>query len=182
MSGKMNERKWKTLSSRIVYRNPFFRIREDDVVRPNGIRAPYFVLERESFSIIIPLTKRGETYLVGQYRYPVKKYSWEFPMGLVEGKSPLETAKIELREETGLRAGKFCQIGSFYVANGHSNQRAYVFVAQDLTEGEPEPEENEFLEIKKISLKEMGEMIKKGEILDGPTIVAYHFLEGYLNI
>lgn len=175
----MNGKDWKTLSSKIVYGNSFLRIREDDVVRPNGVRAPYYVLERQPFSIIIPLTKKDETYLVCQYRYPVKRYSWEFPMGNADGRSALETAKAELKEETGLKAKKYHQIGSFFVANGHSNQRAHVFIAQQLVEGKAEPEQNEFLEVKKMPIKKVGEMISKAEILDAPTIVAYHLLENF---
>lgn len=178
----MNGENRQTLSSKIVYSNPFMRIREDDVIRPNGVRAPYFVLERGQFSIIIPLTKKNEIYLVGQYRYAVDFYSWEFPMGFVEGLKPLAIARQELKEETGLIAKKWDLLGKFHVAPGHSSQKAYVFVAQDLVEGEKEPEENEFLEVKKVSLNQVGEMIKKGKILDGPTIVAYHFLLGEVFI
>lgn len=173
MSGK----KWRMLSSKTVYKNPFMKIRKDKVVRPNGVAAPYYVLDRpSSFSIIIPLDKNLKTYLVGQYRYPTNFYSWEFPMGGVSGLSPLKMAKRELKEETGLLAKKWQKIGQFQVAPGHCSQEAFVFVACELKQGEPEPEENEFLEVKKMSIKRVGEMIAEGKILDGPTIVAYHLL------
>lgn len=169
---------WQTLGKKLVYKNPFMRMVEYDVVRPNGTRAPYYVLDRGApFAIIIPLSKTGKTYLVGQYRYASNFYSWEFPMGAVAGLTPLKMAKQELREETGLTAKKWQKIGQFYVANGHTNQEAFVFVACDLKQGEPEPEENEFLEIKKMPLERVGEWIRKGKIRDGPTITAYHFLE-----
>ena len=179
MSGKQ----WETLSSKIAYKNPFMKIREDSVVRPNGKVAPFYVLDRFGpFSIIIPLENNLTTYLVGQYRYSTQYYSWEFPMGGVIGLSPLAIAKQELKEETGFSAKKWQQLGKFQVSPGHSSQLGFVFLAQDLKEGDPEPEENEFLEIKKMPIQKVDEMIKKQEILDGPTIIAYHFLEQHLQI
>lgn len=173
----MSGRKWQRLSSKIVHQNPYMRLREDDVVRPNGVRAPYWVLEKGPFSIIIPLTEKDETYLVGQYRYAVSVYSWEFPMGFVKGREPLAMAKQELKEETGLTAKKWDLVGKFHVSPGYSGESAYVFLAKDLNQGEREPEENEILEVKKLSLSVVGAMIKKAEILDGPTIVAYHMFQ-----
>jgi len=179
----MNGKKWKTLSSKIVYKNPFMKIREDEVIKPNGKASPFYVLDRFSpFSIIIPLEDDLKTYLVGQYRYSTKYYSWEFPMGGVINLSPLAIAKQELKEETGFSAKRWERLGKFQVSPGHASQEGFVFLAQDLKEGEPEPEENEFLEVKKMSIKKVGEMIKKGEILDGPTIIAYHLLEQHLEL
>ncbi|MCR4263946.1 MAG: NUDIX hydrolase [Candidatus Roizmanbacteria bacterium] len=174
----MDTKNWKIITSTIDYENPFFKIFKKSLIRPDGTESTYYVLERETsfFSIVIPLTDTHETYLIGQYRVPTGKYSWELPMGGVVGKEPLETAQQELIEETGLRAKHWEDLGWFYVANGHTNQRGYVFLAQELSQGEARPEAGEFLEVKKVPIKQVGLMIKNGEIKDGPTISAYQLL------
>ena len=178
-------KKWQTVNKVKEYSNPYMEIFKHKVVRSNGNKKPYYVLERniagDWFTIIIPLIANKETFLVGQYRYPVKEYSWEFPMGHASGKNYLETAKIELKEETGITAKKWQKIGFFHTAPGHSSEKAAVFVAFDLVFGKSSPTETEDLEIKKVSINKVGQMIKKGEILDGPTIVAYHYLQSYLK-
>lgn len=173
--------KWKTLGSKLIYTNPYYTLIEEDVVRPNGNRAPYYILERPHFSIIIPITAENDTYLVGQYRYAVSEYSWEFPMGAVSNKSSLEIAKIELSEETGLLANDWKRIGKLNIAPGYSRQKAYVYLAKQLTQRKSHPEQNEFLKVKKISLSKVRDLIANGKILDGPTICAYYFLEIYLK-
>ncbi|KKR72179.1 MAG: NUDIX hydrolase [Microgenomates group bacterium GW2011_GWC1_41_8] len=174
----MDTKKWEVVKSELEYKNPYFKIYKKSVVRPDESQSEYYVLERETsfFSIIIPLTDTQETYLIGQYRVPTGQFSWEFPMGGVIGKEPLEAAQQELIEETGLRAKQWENLGWFYVANGHTNQKGYVFLVQELTQGEAEPEAGEFLEVKKVPIKQIGLMIKNDEIKDGPTISAYQFL------
>ena len=172
----MDSTNWKITHSKDVYQNPHFKIVQQVVVRPDGTDAAYYTLVRRSdFSIIIPLTEQGETYLVGQYRIATQSFSWEFPMGGVDDKEPLDIAKQELIEETGLTAKIWKELGWFYVANGHTNQKGYVYLAQKLTKGEAQPEAGEFLEIKKVPIKQIGLMIHQGEITDGPTICAYHY-------
>jgi 8-oxo-dGTP pyrophosphatase MutT (NUDIX family) len=167
---------WKLINRKLVHANPYFQVYEQDMLRPNGTETNYYVVDRYSpFSIIIPLTLSNETYLVNQYRIPTGKTSWEFPMGGVIGKKPLEIAKQELKEELGMTAKKWEKIGWFYVAHGFTSQKGYVFIARDLAHGEPEPEAGEFLEIKKFPIKQIGTMIQSGMIKDAPTITAYHF-------
>lgn len=165
---------WKTLSSKVIHENPFMKVLEYDVVRPDGSRAPYYVLDRKSpFSIIIPLEEDGSTYLVGQFRFASGYFSWEFPMGSVIGKTPLEMAKQELMEETGMTARTWKEVGSFYVGHGHTNQAAYIYTAKGLTQGKKQPEASEFLTTKKVPIDEVGRLIAERKILDGPTIAAY---------
>lgn len=178
-------RPWVTLNKKLAYQNPFMSIWKHQVRRDNGVGGNYYVLERSVagryFSIIIPLTDKFETILVGQYRYPVGCYSWEFPMGHAEGRNFLETAKIELKEETGIEAGFWQKIGRFFVAPGYSSEKAEVFVAKDLSFGEPKPTETEILQIRKSSVEQVKKMIENGEIFDGPTIAAYCLLTFYLK-
>lgn len=185
----MRKEKWnmkqgyRIINSRVDYKNPYFRIRRERVVLPDGRKKDYFILDKGGiFSIIIPITEEGKTYLVGQYRPAPGVYSWEFPMGYAEGEDALGMGKTELKEETGLTAGRWEEIGRFNLAPGHTGQVGHVFVAEDLTKGEPEFEENEFIDVRPdLEIEEVGKMIRGGEIIDGPTIVAYHFLSEHMD-
>ncbi len=171
------------LSSKVEYKNPYFKVVNYRVKRPSGIIKPFWTVSKYGdFSIIIPIFPNNETVLVGQYRLAVGHYSWEFPMGQVRGRAPLGTAKQELIEETGIRARDWKKISSYDLANGHHEQKVHVFVASNLTQGESQPEEGEILKTKKLKITEVGNMIKTSKIKDGPTIVAYHYLEEYLNM
>ena len=165
----------------MIHENPYMRIVEYDVVRPNGTRLPYYVLDREDYAVIIPLDTEENTFLIGQYRYAVSDFSWEFPAGYAKSKTMEGMAKMELQQEAGITAGKLTKLGVLFAAPGHSRVRAHIFLAQDLRYGEPEPDPNEFIESKKVSMDDVGEMIKAGTILDAPTICAYHLLEVYLE-
>lgn len=171
---------WRKISSKVLFKNQYLEIREDEILRPDGKKTTYYYRSREPFSIVIPL-KDDIVSLVCQFRYTVNSLSWEFPMGYVEGKNPYDSAVTELKEETGMTADRLTEIGKFWEGVGGSNQLAYVYLAEGLHEGEPTPEDGEFLAVKEFTISEVGAMIEKGEILDGPTIVAYHYLEEYLK-
>lgn len=171
---------WKTISKKIILKNKYLEVWEDDVLLPDGVHATYYVQRREPFSVVIPL-ENGMITMVKQYRYAVSSLSLEFCMGFAEGKNPLETAKTELHEETGINADKLIQIGRFWYGPGRTSQEVYVYVAEGLEFGKQELEEGEFIDIEKYAILEVGEMIERGEILDGPTITAYHYLENYLK-
>lgn len=169
---------YQVVSSKVDYENPFMIVHRQEVIRPDGKTKPYWVLDRGGdFSIIIPLFPDNTTMLVGQYRVPTGKYLWEFSMGMVKNATPLGTAKQELREETGLRAKNWTKVGVFYLAPGFSGQRSHVYVAQEITEGKSEPEEDEYISTKRLPLMKVKEMIKNGDIADGPTIIAFHLFE-----
>jgi 8-oxo-dGTP pyrophosphatase MutT (NUDIX family) len=172
---------WKTLSKKPLVQNKYVNLWEEEVERPDGKTSLYYVNHREPFSIIIPYTD-GQVYLVKQYRYTVSSLSLEFPMGFVAGKPPRETAITELKEETGITAGKLTELGKFWYGAGRTDQLAYVYVAEDLTFGEQQLEDGEFIECITMPIDTVANMIKNGEILDGPSIVAYHYLENYLTL
>lgn len=169
------------LSSTLDYQNPYMRIYKREFELPDGKKNTYWTAERGSFSIIIPLFEDQTTILVGQYRLPVDCFSWEFPMGFVKGETFLNMAKQELVEEAGYTANKWDELGNFYLANGWYENSAIVFVAKDLSFSGKQPEETEFLKTKRCTLEEVANMIADGIIKDGPTIVAYHYLERYLQ-
>jgi len=164
---------WKTKSSKSVYKNKWMEVTEDVVESEFGKEITYGVVRKKPFALIIPWDGKYLT-LVKQFRYPVDFYSLEFPAGHFEHNSIEETAKEELEEETGLRAKKIEEIGSFFLGPGHHTQVCNVFLATELTEGSQNLEDQEEgMEVKKVTVKEFNQMIEKGEIKDGPSIAAF---------
>lgn len=177
---------WETVEQKIVYQSPFFTLREDRVVRPDGKPGIYNVFVKGRSNQVVAVTRDGEIYLVGQWRYPTGRYSWELPGGLTDNDETLvETGIRELKEETGLVSERWTNLGRFDILNGHSDGIVDVLVAEDVSQ----TNENEALDdgidnMKKVSLKEACAMIQRGEISNPPAISAIFFYliyAGYLN-
>ena len=169
----------KQLSTKIVYENKFMKVHEDQVEFPTGQTGLYAVIDKLDYSLIIPY-ENGHFYLVKQYRYPLKKESWEFPAGRTEGKDlPAEqVAKNELHEETGLLAGTMKKVGFLYAGPGGMHFGAHIFLATDLRQDKQSLDESESgLSVHKISLEKFEEMIRTGEIAESPTVSAYGLLK-----
>jgi 8-oxo-dGTP pyrophosphatase MutT (NUDIX family) len=165
---------WKTLSSRVVYDNPWIRVREDQVIRPDGQPGIYGVVHYKNIAVgVVPVDQDGSIHLVGQYRYALNRYSWEIPEGgCPEGTSPFETAKRELAEETGFTAQNWELLGEADLSNSVSDETAVYFVATGLLPGEAAPEGTELLQRKRVSLEEALEMIADRSITDALSIIA----------
>lgn len=165
---------WKTLSSELVYESPWIAVHKHQTINPAGKPAVYSVVNFKNKAIgIVPLSKDGFTWLVGQWRYPLNQYSWEIPEGGGPlGEDPLQTAIRELKEETGIVAQKFEEIMQLHLSNSATDEHAFVFVATDLSFEESEPEETEDLKVKKVHITEAFEMIMNGEITDGISVAA----------
>lgn len=120
---------------------------------------------------IVPIDAEGNTWLVGQYRYPLKEYSWEIPMGggPVE-LDIIESAQRELREETGLSAARWTRIARLHTSNSVTDEEGFVYLAEDLTMGTVEPEETEDLRLWKLPLAEAVEMVMNDRITDGVSV------------
>lgn len=168
------ENPWKTVSSKVVYQNPWITVREDQVIRPDGQPGIYGVVETRIAAGVIALDANNDIYLVGQYRYPLEEYSWEIIEGGSDpGETAIEAAKRELREETGLSAAHWEQLGGeIHISNCHSSERGYAFLATGLELGTASPEGTEVLSIRKLSLNEVFSMVDSGEIKDGLSIIA----------
>jgi 8-oxo-dGTP pyrophosphatase MutT (NUDIX family) len=168
-----------TLSTRIAYENPWTRLREDRIRRPDGSDGIYGVVERSDFVVVVP-AQDGRVTLVEQYRYPVQARMWEFPMGMWEktpGTDPAVLAAAELREETGLTAARMVYAGQIFQGPGYCNQRGHIFRATGLTRGETQREVTEQDMIaREFSLADLEAMIRDGVLLDGMSIAAFGLL------
>jgi ADP-ribose pyrophosphatase len=169
----------KTISSREVYRNPWTRVREDVIERANGRRGIYGVVDKDPACIVIPLEVGAEgefVYLIEQFRYTVGARHWEFPQGGWELAEvvPEELARGELREETGLTSDRMTLLSTLQIAYGVMNQRQYVFLAEGLTMGKPDPDAEESdLVVKRVSVGEFEGMILDGTIVDNCSVAAW---------
>lgn len=173
---------WQTLRSREIYENPWIRVREDQVINPSGGRGIYGVVSFKNKALgIIPVDAHGNTYLVGQYRYALEAYSWEIPMGGGALDLPvLESAKRELREETGLSAARWTQILHLHTSNSVTDEEGFVFLAQDLTEGDTDFEETEDLRIWQLPLEEAIAMTRRAEITDAISVAGLLAVSAFL--
>ena len=168
-----------TLSSTEIYRNPWMRLREDRIERPDGSPGLYTVVDQPDFALVIPAEDDG-FHLVEQYRYPVRTRSWEFPAGsFTDGRTgnPEETAAAELAEETGLVAARLDRLGRLHCANNLISNDCHVFLATGLTAGEPDREEAEQdMRQRWFPRAEFERMLRTGTITDAPTVAAYQLL------
>ncbi len=164
---------WQTLSTELIYENPWIRVREDQVIRPDGLPGIYGVIETRVATGVIPITPEREVYLVGQWRYPFHAYSWEIVEGGTDpGEDPDDCIKRELIEEAGLIANSWQRLGGdLHLSNSFSNEVGKLYLAQDLTQGEAQPEGTEDLQIKKLPLAEACAMADRGEITDAMSVI-----------
>ena len=165
---------WKQLSTRLVYENPWIRVREDQVISPTGSSGIYGVVECRIATGIVALTEDQQVYMVGQYRYPTDTYSWEIPEGGGnEGETPLAAAQRELREEAGLVATDWQPLGGeIHLSNCFTSERGYLFLARGLSQGACQPDETEALQVKTVPFRDCLRMVESGEIVDSLTIIA----------
>ena len=165
------------VSSRVVYRNPWMTVREDEVERDNGQRGIYGVVEKHDSAVILPID--GDSiYLVEQFRYPIGRRSLELPQGSLEagGLEPEAIAREELRQETGIVAAKFELLGAFNIAVGYCNQRDYAFLATGLTLGPRSPDcEEHDLVLHRVSIGDFQQKIRSNIIDDAQTLAAWAF-------
>ncbi|MET0402592.1 MAG: NUDIX hydrolase [Cystobacter sp.] len=168
-----------TLSSREVYRNRWMTVREDILRRPDGSEGLYGLVDKLDFSLIIPW-EDGDFHLVEQYRYPLQERSLEFPQGAWETQAdakPEAVAAGELKEETGLTAGRMSYLGHAWTSAGYSNQGMHVFLAEDLTPGPTQlsPEEGDLV-CTRVSVARFEALVREGRIKDAGTLAAYTLL------
>jgi 8-oxo-dGTP pyrophosphatase MutT (NUDIX family) len=164
-----------TLSSREVYRNHWMRLREDEILRSNGEKGIYGVVEKYDAAIILPI-ENGRVWLVEQFRYTIQERALELPQGGWEMKidSPEELARGELKEELGLEAAHMTHLGTLWIAYGFLRQKMHVFLATDLSPVQKEPDAEEHdLTARSIPIADFERMMLDGAIRDGCTLSAW---------
>ncbi|PWU00363.1 MAG: DNA mismatch repair protein MutT [Bacteroidetes bacterium] len=168
------ENPWTILGSKKVYDNNWIEVTEFSVINPSGHPGVYGKVHYKNQAIgVVPLDDEFNIFLVGQYRFPLDQYSWEIPEGgKPDNEDPLECAKRELLEETGLKAKQWKVLIEMDLSNSVSDESAIIFLARDLAQHEAAPEETEELKVKKINFEHAYEMVQRGEIRDAMSVAA----------
>lgn len=163
---------WQILDSEVKYENNWIQVVHQNVINPSGGNGVYGTVNFKNIAVgVVPVDNEGNTWLVGQYRFPLNEYSWEIPEGgCPHGEETLDCAKRELREETGLIAQKWQLISKLHTSNSVCNEVAFIFLAEELTQAESQPEETEQLQVQKIPLKDALEMVLTDKITDSMSV------------
>jgi 8-oxo-dGTP pyrophosphatase MutT (NUDIX family) len=170
----MDNNPWRTLETKVLYENPWFRLREDEVIRPDGKTGIYSFIEVLPSVAIVAVNSEAEVILAGQWRYPTNIFSWEIPMGgLAHAQEGfLAAAKRELLEETGLIAENWQQIGEVHNSNSMTTDVINLFVASALTTQYCKPDDTERIKTKWVKFASAVEMALDGSITDASTVAA----------
>jgi ADP-ribose pyrophosphatase len=164
----------KIVSSKEVYSCRLFRVTEDEATDRTGWKMNRSVVRHAGSAVMMAVDEKNRILLVRQYRLPAGQLMWELPAGKVdEGETVAQAAKRELIEETGLRAKKWKKLTTFYPSPGYVEEKMTIFLATELTQGEPRPMEDERIETRWFTKKELKEWIGKNKIVDGKTMVGY---------
>jgi 8-oxo-dGTP pyrophosphatase MutT (NUDIX family) len=165
---------WTIIDEKTIYDNKWIGVTEYEVLNPSGGKGIYGTVRFKNIAIgILPLDEEGYTWLVGQWRFPLEMYSWEIPEGGGDPMlPPIESARRELKEETGLVATEWTLIQEMHLSNSVTDERALIFMARGLRQEEAMPEETEQLIVRRVSFDEAFEMVERGEITDSMSVAA----------
>lgn len=163
---------WKILSEKNVYENKWIGLTEYQVINPGGGEGIYGKVSFKNIAVgVLPLDEDFNTYLVGQFRFPLDEYSWEIPEGGGEPhEDPLESARRELMEETGLAASRWDLILKMHLSNSVSDEKALLYLARGLEQHTAMPEETEKLAVRKLPFEEAYRMVEEGQITDSMSV------------
>lgn len=168
----MSKSPWKILKSESRYKTPWIEVVHHDVITPGGSEGIYGCVVFQNLAVgVIVLDDNYNTWLVGQFRFPLQKYTWELPEGgCPHDEEPLIAAKRELKEEVGITAKNWTLVQEMDLSNSATDEISYTYVAKDIEIGEPCPDENEDITIKKLPFKEVYKMVLNGDIRDAISV------------
>lgn len=169
------------LSSEEIYKGPVFGVRRDKVLEPNGVRATREVITHPGSVVVLPVLPDGRIVLIRQYRHATRSYLWELVAGRIDsGEGVRQAAARELIEETGYRARRFRVFLDVFPTPGFLEERMYILLAEGLTAGKAQPEEDEKIAVKAFTPPRLDNMIRKGELRDAKSIAGLLYYFRYL--
>ncbi len=181
-SGTPGAKKARILSSATIYAGPVFGIRRDDVIEPSGVRATREVVTHPGSVVVLPVLPDGRILLIRQYRYATRQYLWELVAGRMDpGETPKVAAARELIEETGYRAKRMRLFLDVFPTPGFLEERMFILLAEGLTAGKAEPEEDEKIISHAYNRRQLEEMIQSGRLRDAKTIAGILFYFRFLS-
>jgi ADP-ribose pyrophosphatase len=164
----------KLTSSKELLKTSIFTVTEDEATEPGGFHIKRAIVQHQGSAVMMAVDDRKRILLVRQYRLPARQYLWELPAGRMDpGETPLQAAKRELIEETGIKAKKWTKLVSYYPSPGFLAEKMHLFVATELTAGEAKPMEDERIETRWLPSREIEAQIRSGKIIDGKTITGF---------
>jgi ADP-ribose pyrophosphatase len=167
----------------VQFRTNLFTVEKVDLVFPDGRKRSYDLVDIQNAVTILPIDDQGDIYLVKQYRIGAEKLLLELPAGKVEaGEDPLETARREVREETGMAAREMIPLGNFYMTPGYANEYMFTFLARGLEHDPLTPDADEFLNLVRLPIKEVFRMVENKEIEDSKTLAVLMLAQRYLRV
>ena len=170
------------LSSEMIYQGRVFGLRRDEVLEPSGLRTKREVITHPGSVVVLPVLPDGRIVMIRQYRHATRQYLWELVAGRKEPEeTPKQGAARELLEETGYRAKRFKVFMDFFPTPGFLEERMYLLLAEGLTAGEAQPEEDEKIEVRPFRLTELKQMIKSGRLRDAKSIAGILFYLTFLR-
>jgi len=170
------------LSSEMIYQGRVFGLRRDEVLEPSGLRTKREVITHPGSVVVLPVLPDGRIVMIRQYRHATRQYLWELVAGRKEPEeTPKQGAARELLEETGYRAKRLKVFMDFFPTPGFLEERMYLLLAEGLTAGEAQPEEDEKIEVRPFRLKELKQMIKSGRLRDAKSIAGILFYLTFLR-
>jgi ADP-ribose pyrophosphatase len=179
---KAGEGTAKILSSEMIYQGRVFGLRRDEVLEPSGLRTTREVITHPGSVVVLPVLPDGRIVMVRQYRHATRQYLWELVAGRKEPEeTPKQGAARELLEETGYRAKRFKVFLDVFPTPGFLEERMYLLLAEGLTAGEAQPEEDEKIEVRAYELKELKQMIKSGRLRDAKSIAGILYYLTFLR-
>lgn len=181
-SGAQRAKKARVLSSCTIYKGPVFGIRRDEVIEPSGVHATREVITHPGSVVVLPVLPDGRILLIRQYRHAARQYLWELVAGRIDaGEKPREAAARELIEETGFRAKRFRIFLDVFPTPGFLEERMFILLAEGLTAGKAEPEEDEKIIARAYKHKQLEEMIRSGKLRDAKSIAGILYYLRFLS-